>query len=110
MSTPIPPETAPSDPELPPPTNPPPPSDIEQIILTLTAARGLEKSICPSEVARALLPGSGQERWQSLMTPVRQAAIRLVAAGRIDILRKGKPVAVGDVKGVIRLRTRGDAP
>ena len=42
------------------------------------------------------------------MTPVRQAAIRLVAAGRIDILRKGKPAPPGDVKGVIRLRTRAD--
>lgn len=92
------------------PKTEPQPTPIEQLILTLTAARGPDKSICPSEVARALLPDSGQPRWQSLMTPVRQAAIRLVAAGRIDILRKGKPVPAGDVKGVIRLRMRGDAP
>ncbi len=78
---------------------------IETTILALTEARGSAKSICPSEVARALKP----EGWQSLMTPVRQAAIRLSEAGRIDILRKGKPVAPAAVHGVIRLRLRGDA-
>ena len=78
---------------------------IEASILSLTASRGPEKSICPSEVARALRP----EGWQSLMTPVRQAAIRLSVAGRIDILRKGKPVAPDAVHGVIRLRLRADA-
>ncbi len=78
------------------------PVDIEPTILALTAARGPDKSICPSEVARALQP----EGWQSLMTPVRQAAIRLAGAGRIDILRKGRPVPPAEVRGVIRLRTR----
>ena len=86
-----------------------PPSAIEASILELTAARGMEKSICPSEVARALHPGP--EGWQSLLTPVRQAAVRLAEAGQIDILRKGAPVPPGPVKGVIRLRakTGGDA-
>jgi hypothetical protein len=32
----------------------------------------------------------------------------LALAGRIDILRKGKPVAPQDTKGVIRLRLRRD--
>jgi hypothetical protein len=82
---------------------------IEDTILDLVAARGPEKSICPSEVARALQPGPQQEGWQSLMTPVRQAAIRLAKAGRIDILRKGKPVGPDEVRGVIRLRSKGDA-
>lgn len=75
---------------------------IEAAILALTAARGAEKSICPSEVARSLRP----EGWQALMGPVRQAAIRLVQAGRIEILRKGRPVAPDAVRGVIRLRAR----
>jgi hypothetical protein len=38
------------------------------------------------------------------MGPVRQAAIRLAQAGRIEILRKGKPVDPAGVRGVIRLR------
>ena len=72
---------------------------IESEILRLTAARGADKSICPSEVARALDP-----EWQKLSSAVRRAAIRLAEAGRIDILRKGKRVEPAGVKGVIRLR------
>ena len=76
---------------------------IATAILTLVEARGADSSICPSEVARALDPA-----WRPLMNPVRQAAIRLAAAGRIDILRKGRPAPPGEVRGVIRLRLRRD--
>ena len=70
-------------------------------ILKQTEARGADSSICPSEVARALA-----EDWRPLLGPVRQAAAGLSQAGRIDILRKGKPVAADDMRGVIRLRRR----
>jgi hypothetical protein len=77
-------------------------SKIEAEILRLTAERGPEGSICPSEAARAVTP-----EWRQKLTAVRRAAVRLAQAGRIDILRKGKPVDPGgDIKGVIRLRTR----
>ncbi len=76
-------------------------SRIEAMILSLTARSGPARSICPSEVARALDP-----EWQRLMTAVRRAAVRLAEAGRIDILRKGKPVSPEEIKGVIRLRAR----
>jgi hypothetical protein len=74
----------------------------EQAILRLAAERGADKSICPSEAARALA-----DDWRPLLGPVRQAAIRLAKAGRIEILRKGKPVDPADVRGVIRLRLAG---
>ncbi len=77
----------------------PPVADIEATILALTAQRGPAKSICPSEVARALRPD-----WQPLLGEVRRAACRLATAGQIDILRKGHVVAPAGVKGVIRLR------
>ncbi len=77
------------------------PARIEAEILAQTAARGPDKSICPSEVARSL-----SEDWQPLMTPVRREAELLARAGRIEILRKGKPVDPAAVKGVIRLRAR----
>ncbi len=80
-------------------------ADIEATILALTAQRGPAKSICPSEVARALRPD-----WQSLLTEVRRVACRLAAAGQIDILRKGQVVAPAGVKGVIRLRLAQPAP
>lgn len=80
------------------------PDRIEDCILALTGAQGPGKSICPSEVARAVHPGPQAEGWQAMMTPVRNAAIRLAKAGRIEILRKGRPVAMDAVRGVIRLR------
>lgn len=72
-------------------------------ILRQTAATGAGRSICPSEVARALAPG--EDAWRRLMGPVRAAAIRLARAGRLEVLRKGKPVdATAEIRGVIRLR------
>ena len=74
---------------------------IEATLLRLVEARGPDKSICPSEAARALAP-----EWQALMGPVRRVAIRLATAGRIEILRKGRPVDPAAVRGVIRLRVK----
>ena len=76
------------------------PEAIEAAILQRTATT--DKSICPSEVARALEP----ENWRPLMGAVRQAAARLSTAGSIEILRKGKPIAPEAMHGVIRLRRR----
>ncbi|WP_159998985.1 DUF3253 domain-containing protein [Roseomonas sp. 18066] len=83
-----------------PPTRPSPEA-LRAEILRQTASRGDVASICPSEVARALFP---EEYWRSLMTPIRQEAMKLQAAGQIEILRKGKPVPAEEVRGVIRLR------
>ena len=74
---------------------------IEAEILVQTLARGADKSICPSEVARSLA-----EEWRPLMTPVRQAAARLAEAGQIEILRKGKAIEPAEMHGVIRLRAK----
>lgn len=79
-------------------------SEIEATILALCAARGPARSICPSEVARALA-GDDERAWRLLMQPVRAAAVALAREGRIAILRKGRPVPAGEpVRGVIRLR------
>ena len=78
---------------------------IESEILRLTRASG-DASIGPSAVAQSLEP----QRWRSLLGPVRAAAVILCARGRIDILRKGKPVTPDAVRGVIRLRIRPADP
>ncbi len=75
--------------------------EIEATILALVEACGPDKSICPSDAARALAPA-----WQPLLGPVRRAAIDLARAGRIHILRKGKPIDPAETRGVIRLRLR----
>jgi hypothetical protein len=73
-------------------------------ILAATAERGPGKSICPSEVARALAHGGAD--WHAQMHAVREAARRLARSGRIDILRKGKKQDPENFKGVIRLRIK----
>ena len=73
--------------------------EIEATMLRLVAGRGADKTICPSEVARAL-GGPRPDDWRLLMPPVR----RVAKQGTIAILRKGKPVAdPDDFRGVYRL-------
>nr|WP_295742933.1 DUF3253 domain-containing protein [uncultured Acidocella sp.] len=76
----------------------------EQAILDTLAQRGLDKSICPTEAARALAGYPQDESWRRALAPVKLAAQRLARAGRIEILRKGKPVDPETLHGVIRLR------
>lgn len=77
------------------------PKTPDEAILALTAARGPEKSICPSEAARLY---AGEQRWRSVLGEVRKAAVRLALAGHIVITRKGKPVDPIAFRGVYRLR------
>lgn len=76
----------------------------EQAILALCLARGAEKSICPTEAARALAGHPDDDSWRARLSPIRLAAVRLAKAGRIEILRKGKPIEPDNIHGVIRLR------
>lgn len=72
---------------------------IEHEIIKQVNARGEGKSICPSEVARALEP----ENWRPLLKKVRVVAARLALAGQISITKKGQPVDPLNFKGVVRL-------
>ncbi|PWS34632.1 DUF3253 domain-containing protein [Falsiroseomonas bella] len=79
--------------------------EIAAEILRLTEQRGPAKSICPSDVARSLAPE--ESAWRPLLGKVRLAAVELARQGRIEVLRKGKPVDPGEeIRGVIRLRIR----
>lgn len=86
------------------------PKQIEQAILRLArdlaAAQGPTASLSPNDVARALSAPPPSEEWRGRLSAVRRAALRLAAAGAIDILRKGRPVAPEDARGVLRLRLR----
>ncbi len=76
---------------------------IRDAILAVTAACLPGKSVSPEDVAKTL----ATENWQSLLTRIRREAILLAREGRIEVLRKGKPVdPEADIRGVIRLRTR----
>lgn len=85
---------------------------LEAAILHLLDGRGRDKTICPSEAARAvaahanLNAADDPATWQPLMEPARAAARRLVAAGRILITQGGRVVEPSTAKGPIRLRLR----
>lgn len=68
-------------------------------ILRLVNERGVGKTICPSDAARA----ERGDEWRTLMKPIRAVAINLAKSGQITIYRKGKPVDPESFKGVIRL-------
>ena len=75
---------------------------LEQTVLSLAAARGPEKTLCPSDAARAV-GGPHPDGWGPLMQPVRRIAVRLAKEGRLVITRKGKAVDPDDFRGVYRL-------
>ena len=84
--------------------------EIAETLLRLVAERGADKTVCPSEVARAL-GGSHPDGWSPLMQPVRRVAVQLTKAGRVAILRKGRVVPdPDDFRGIYRLgQPRDDA-
>ena len=73
-------------------------SAIEAEILAQVTARGRGKTICPSEVARAL-----DGDWREAMPEVRQVAAEMAARGEIDVTQKGRLVNALQAKGPIRL-------
>ena len=78
------------------------PEELEATMLALVTERGVGRNLDPTDVARAV-GGDRPEGWGPLMQPVRQAAVRLMKAGRIVILRKGRPVDPDDFTGIYRL-------
>lgn len=71
-------------------------------ILEIARARGTEKTLCPSEAARAVVVET--DDWRALMPETRTAALSLAAEGAIEITQKGRPVDGTTARGPIRLR------
>ena len=72
---------------------------IEAAILAAVQQRGAGRSLCPSEVARALAP----EAWRPLMPAIRTAAGRLAATGALRVTQRGRPVDIETARGPVRL-------
>ena len=87
------------------PTAKPERKPLEDTILSLCAASGLGKTICPTDAAKAFASARGEEdlAWQRWLTQVRAAAVGLARQGRLVIYRKGKPADPDDFRGVYRL-------
>ena len=80
---------------------------LRETILRLAAARGSDKTICPSEVARELR-GSDEKAWRLLMKPIRREAVALADEGRVTIRRKGRAVDPHDFRGIYRIAVAED--
>ncbi len=78
--------------------------DIAACILRLCCERGPNKTICPSDAARALAPD--EAAWRALMPEVRAVAAELAERGEIAVLQKGVPVDARTARGPIRLGLR----
>jgi hypothetical protein len=79
--------------------SPPTRATVAKTIRRLLRERGAGKTICPSEVARAI-DGANFRRCMPL---VRSVASDLVRAGEVVVMQKGKPVSPDSARGPIRL-------
>jgi hypothetical protein len=77
----------------------------------LLGAREFPKTICPSEIARALsreeLETLGASEWRDTMDDVRKVVWEKRGAGEVEIMQKGEVVDVEsleDIRGPIRVR------
>ena len=78
-------------------------AELEAAILGLLAERGEGKTICPSEAAKHVGGVASRRDWEGLIQPTREAARRLVKAGRIVVMQNGRVVDAGKAKGALRL-------
>ncbi|WP_062202451.1 DUF3253 domain-containing protein [Aureimonas sp. AU12] len=78
------------------------PAEIRRTILAMVEERGADKTVCPSEVARAIA-GQDETQWRLLMSPIRVEAVRLADDGLVSVKRKGRVVDPHDFKGIYRL-------
>lgn len=74
--------------------------DIAKAIVELLNQREAPKTLCPSEVARAVAPGA----WRALMPQVRAVALDMARQGALEIRQKGCAVDPdAPLRGPIRL-------
>ena len=73
---------------------------IEETISALLSQVRDDKSISPNDIAKAIDPIN----WRRELPKVRGVIIGLARQGRIEVLRKGKPIEPEGFKGIYRIR------
>jgi hypothetical protein len=77
---------------------------LRSAVLALARRRAPDKTICPSDAARAV----GGESWRSLMEDARDVARSLATDGRVEVLQRGEPLDPDEPwKGPVRIRAFG---
>ena len=74
--------------------------ELEDALTKLVRAHAASATVDPSEAARAV----GGADWEQLVEPARNAARRLVAAGRAQIIQGGRVIDPDHAKGPITVR------
>jgi len=80
---------------------------IRQRLLSMLEQRQAPATLCPSEVARDLMPGGP---WRDLMPRIREQAQALAGQGLVEALRQGRRVDATSPGGPIRLRLLKSKP
>ncbi len=70
--------------------------NVRTLTFALLDARAVDATICPSEVARALVADDAPDSWRDVMPVVHMAVDALVTEGRVRLSWKGKPLAARD--------------
>ena len=82
---------------------------VAEKILEMLATAPPDKSLSPEDVARAVAesrrrPSDPPDLWRRYLPAVKQQALYLARAGKLIVMRKGKPVDAQTAKGVIRYK------
>lgn len=82
-------------------TTPPERSNaVEDLIVELLSGLADKETLSPNQVAKTI----NEENWRRQLPQVRAAIQKLVDAGKIEVIRKGKVVEFENLKGIYRLR------
>ena len=73
---------------------------VEDTMLALLSQVREGESISPNDVAKAV----SAENWQRQLPKVRAVILALTRQGRLEVVRKGKPVPLEGIKGIYRIR------
>lgn len=72
-------------------------------MLALAGRRAPDKTICPSDAARAV----GGEGWRTMMDEARDVARALARDGQVEVLQRGERLdPEGEWRGPVRIRAR----
>ena len=83
-------------------------AELRRAILDLAERRGPDKTLCPSEVARAVA-GPDETKWRPLMRPIEAEAAHLAREGCVALTRKGRPIDPhATIRGIYRIAIVGD--
>lgn len=81
---------------------------VTAILQALSEAASLSpRDIAERIAAERAKPNDPPELWRRYFAAVKQHAVNLARAGRIEIVRKGQMVDPSDFKGIVRYRLAG---